>query len=291
MGSADFVSPDASLAASFVIKEPRSIMEELFQFIGKSDPSFSRNLADFESRTGVSVLDDISAPLGGEVTFAFDGPLLPAPSWKLVLEVYDPEKLQATISTLVESFNRQAPANAGRLQLSTRQIGSQRYFTLSNAKRGEFEVNYTFVDSYLIAAPNQALLARAIQNREAGYTLIQSQLFRSQLPSDGYTNFSAILYHNLGTVLTPLAQQLKATGTLTPEQQQSLDTLSAKSAPGLIYVYGEPDRIVVASDSGFMGLDMNSLLSIGEGRSLLLSKIFNLNSGITKVGGGQMQTQ
>jgi len=237
------------------------------------------------------VLDDISAPLGGEVTFAFDGPLLPAPSWKLVLEVYDPEKLQATISTLVESFNRQSPANAGRLQLSTRQIGSQRYFTLSNAKRSEFEVNYTFVDSYLIAAPNQALLARAIQNREAGYTLIQSQLFRSQLPSDGYTNFSAILYHNLGMVLTPLAQQLKATGTLTPEQQQSLDTLSANSAPGLIYAYGEPDRIVVASDSGFMGLDMNSLLSTGEGRSLLLSKIFNLNSGITKVGGGQMQTQ
>ncbi len=291
MGSADFVSPDASLAASFVIKEPRTIMEEMFQFFGKNDPSFTRNLAEFESKTGVSVLDDISAPLGGEVTFAFDGPLLPTPSWKLVMEVYDPEKLQATISALVESFNRQAPANAGELQFTSQQVGSQQYFTLSNSKHSDSEVDYTFVDSYLIAAPNQALLARAIQNRQAGYTLFQSQLFRSQLPSDGYTNFSAILYHNLGAVLTPLAQQLKALGTLTPAQQQSLDTLTANSAPGLIYAYGEPDRIVVASDGSFLGLDMNSLLSFGEGRSLLLSKIFSVHSGMAETSGGQMQKQ
>jgi hypothetical protein len=283
MGSADFVSPDASLALSFVIKDPLGIMEELFQFIQKSDPGFSGSLADFESKTGVSVLNDISAPLGGEVTFAIDGPLLPTPSWKLVLEVYDPEKLQETISTLVESFNRQAPANAGRLELTNRQVGSQRYFTLSNSRHSEYEVDYTFADSYLIAAPNQALLTQAIQNRQAGYTLFQSQLFRSQLPSDGYPNFSAILYHNLGIVLTPLAQQLKAMGTLTPDQQQSLDTLSANSAPGLIYAYGEPDRIVVASDSGFMGLDMNSLLAIGEGRPLRLSKIFSIQSRVTKI--------
>ena len=123
------------------------------------------------------MLDDISAPLGGEVTFAFDGPLLPTPSWKLVMEVYDPEKLQATISALVESFNRQAPANAGELQFTSQQVGSQQYFTLSNSKHSDSEVDYTFVDSYLIAAPNQALLARAIQNRQAGYTLFRSQLF------------------------------------------------------------------------------------------------------------------
>ena len=284
MGSADFVSPDASLAASFVIKDPRSIMAELLQFAQKSDPNFSRNLADFESKTGVSVLDDISAPLGGELTFAFDGPVFPTPSWKLVLEVYDPQKLQATIGTLVESFNRQAPANAGQLQLSSKQVGDQVYFTLTNSKHPGNEIDYTFADSYFIAAPYQALLAQAIQNRQTGYTLFQSQAFRSQLPSDGYTNFSAIVYHNLGMVLTPLLQELKSTGKLSAERQQALDTLAANSAPGLIYAYGEPDRIVVASDSGFMGMDLNSLLSVGESGRLLFSRIVNLHSGVTKVG-------
>jgi hypothetical protein len=290
MGSADFVSPEASLAASFVIKDPRSILEELFQFAGQNDPAFGQNLADFEAKTGISVLNDISAPLGGDLTFALDGPLLPTLGWKLVIEVNDPEKLQATIGRLVESFNREAPPNAGKLQLATQQIGPQRYFALSNSKGRGFEIDYTFVDSYMIAAPSRALLTRAIQNRQAGYTLFQSQLFRSQLPSDGYTNFSAILYHNLAMVLTPLSQQLKAIGGLSPQQQQSLDTLSANSAPGLIYAYGEPDRIVVASDSGFMGLDVNSLLTIQQAAPLLLSRIFNLNSGITKTS-GPMQTQ
>jgi len=84
------------------------------------------------------------------------------------------------------------------------------------------------------------------------------------LPNDGYTNFSAIFYHNIGPVVGPLAQQLKASGALTPQQQQSVDALTANSAPGLIYAYGEPDRIVVASNTGFMGLDLGTLLTMGD---------------------------
>jgi len=267
-----------------VIKDPRSIMEEAFQFIEGDDPSFSQHLADFEAKTGVSVLDDISAPLGGDVTFAFDGPLLPTPSWKLAIEVYDPEKLQSTIVRLVESLNQQAAANQGEVQLTDQQVGSQHYFTLSNSKHPEFALVYTFVDGYLIAGSNQALLARAIQNREVGYTLTRSQNFRAQLPNDGYTNFSAILYHNLGAALTPFVRELKASGKLTPQRQQSLDTLAADSAPGLIYAYGEPDRIVVASSSGFLGLNLNGLLTIGEGRPLLLSELFGRRSAATRQG-------
>ena len=37
----------------------------------------------------------------------------------------------------------------------------------------------------------------------------------------------------------------------------------------LVYAYREPDRIVVASTSGFLGLGLNTLLGIGEGGSLL----------------------
>ena len=37
-------------------------------------------------------LNEIAANLGGEVTVAVDGPLLPTPSWKVAIEVNDPAR-------------------------------------------------------------------------------------------------------------------------------------------------------------------------------------------------------
>ena len=292
MGSLDFVSPEASLAASFVIKDPKILVDEISQFAESSDPNFRERLAELESNLGVGVRDDISAPLGGEVTFALDGPLLPVPSWKVIVEVYDRDTLEATISKLVDSFNRQAGADKGRLQLSQRQFGSQTYFTLHNNKHPDFELDYAFVDNYLLLGPSQSLLARAIQNRQAGYTLTRSQGFQSQLPTDGYTNFSAILYHNIAPAITPLTEQLKALGNLTGDEQKELDALKANSAPGLIYAYGEPDRIVVASSTGFLGLNLDSFLAISEGKPILLSQVLGTNGSTWQErgrGGGNTQ--
>jgi hypothetical protein len=66
-------------------------------------------------------------------------------------------------------------------------------------------------------------------------------------------------------VVGPLVDQIKAVGTLTAQQQKSIATLQANTAPGLIYVYGEPQRIVVASDTGFMGFDLGTLMTMGQG--------------------------
>jgi len=265
MGGLEFVSPNASMVSSVVIKNPKSIVEEMFQMIGSGDASFQQGLAEFESKTGVRVVDDIAAPLGGEVTFAFDGPVLPTPRWKVILEVYDPATLQSTIGKLVESFNREANASHGSLQLSQQQVGSQTYYTLHNSEQPSLEIDYTYVDSYLIAGPDISTLSRAIQQRQSGNSLTHSQTFQALLPSDGYTNFSAIFYHNIGPIVGPLVDQIKAVGTLTPQQQQSISTLQANTSPGLIYAYGEPDRIVVASKSGFMGFDLGTLMTLGQG--------------------------
>jgi FecR-like protein/uncharacterized protein DUF3352/putative zinc finger protein len=264
MGSLDFVSPDASMVTSAVIKNPRSIMEEVFKMIGSGDADFTQRLAEFETKTGVNVLNDLAAPLGGEVTMAFDGPMIPTPRWKLIFEVYDPSTLQSTIAKLIDSLNREGNTQGHSRQLTQRQVGSQTYFVISSPGKPNFEVDYTFVDNYLIAAPDTGTISRAIQSREAGYTLSHSYTFQALLPNDGYTNFSAIFYHNLGPVVGPLAAQVKASGALTPQQQQSIDALTANSAPGLIYAYGEPDRIVVASNTGFMGFDLGTLLTMGD---------------------------
>jgi hypothetical protein len=269
MGSLEFVSPNASMVTSAVIRNPRSIMEEMFKMMGSGDAQFAQHLAEFESKSGVNVLNDLAAPLGGEVTMAFDGPMIPTPRWKLIFEVYDPTTLQSTIAKMVDSFNREANEQGHNLpshsmQLTQRQVGSRTYFVISSPNEPNSEIDYTFVDSYLIAAPDMGTISRAIQSREAGYTLAHSASFQALLPNDGYTNFSAIFYHNIGPVVGPLAEQLKASGALTRQQQQSVDALTANSAPGLIYAYGESDRIVVASNTGFMGFDLGTLLTMGH---------------------------
>ena len=231
--------------------------------IGSGDRNFAQNLAEFEGKTGVNVLDDIAAPLGGEVTMAFDGPVLPTPRWKFIFEVYDPSTLETTIAKLVDSFNRENHEGHS-LQLTQQNVGSQTYFTIRSSDQSNFEIDYSFVDNYLIAAPDVATISRAIQIRQAGFTLSHSATFQALLPNDGYTNFSAIFYHNIGPVVGPIAQQLKNSGSLTQQQRQSIDALTANSAPGLIYAYGESDRIVVASNTGFMGFDLGTLLTMGH---------------------------
>jgi hypothetical protein len=88
--------------------------------------------------------------------------------------------------------------------------------------------------------------------------LSRSEAFRSQLPTDGRMNFSALIYHNLGSAVQPLANSLKASTAVTPAQRASIDALVSDSAPGLIYAYGESDRITVASRGTFFGLNLNT---------------------------------
>ena len=94
LGSLDYISPNATIAASFVMQEPATLVDELFKILGSFDSNFEQGLAEFESEHGIDIRRDFAAPLGGEVTFALDGPLLPKPSWKLIVEVYNPDQLQ-----------------------------------------------------------------------------------------------------------------------------------------------------------------------------------------------------
>jgi hypothetical protein len=269
MGSLDFVSPDATIASSFVMKNPRSVLQELIGASTQAGGRVSDELAKFESVAGVSVLDDVAAPIGSNATFAFDGPLLPIPAWKLVLEVNDTAKLQQTFTTLIDRFNQQSTGAQGKLQTGSEEVNSRIFYWLRSDKAPNLSVYYTFADGYLLAGPSEANLVQAIQNRQTGYTLASSSNFRNQLPADNYTNFSAIIYTNPGSSFAPLAEQLKNSAALTPAQKQSLSALIASSTPGLVCVYGEPDRIVAASSGSFLGFNLGTLAGIHQGQPLL----------------------
>lgn len=270
MGSLEFVSANASFATSFVIKNPGTLLKELIDTSQTQNADAAQMLAQFQAATGVNLEYDVAGSLGSDLTVAMDGPLVPTPFWKVVMEVYDQARLQTSIEKLVDYTSKQPEVKAGTVQLSKSQVNSRTYYALKSSK-APMEVHYTYVDSYLLAAPSDDLLTQAIQNRAVGNTLTQSASFRALLPVDGRANFSALMYQNVAAALGPLADQLKSTGgVLTPEQQKAIDALTANRVPTLIYAYSEPDRIVVATTGSLFGLNLDTLLGVtGKGGSLL----------------------
>ncbi len=255
MGTLDFVSPDASFAGSVLIRNPGSFCEQLLPAAGASERA---------------LVEAVTASVGGEMTIAVDGPLLPTPSWKVAIEVNDPARLQAAI---------EQAARQGEIQITQESVNGRTYYKAIPPKIA-YEVDYVYIDGYLLAAPSEALLTSAIQTRANGSTLARSAAFRAQLPQDGHSNFSAILYYNMGVQAGPAVDQLKTL--MTPEQQKSAAMLVANREPGMIYAYGEPDRIVVASRSGFFGMGLDTLVRLnakgGGAFGQLLPPVFRLDS-------------
>jgi ferric-dicitrate binding protein FerR (iron transport regulator) len=266
MGALDFISADASVAAAFVTKDPRSMLDELFSFI--PDESFAADLAQFESEFGISIRDDLAGPLGGEIAVALDGPVLPKPSWKLVLEVYDAPRLQRTLEWAIEQVNRETAAHEDghgyKAAIVEHVMGGRTYYALT-LNGEEIGVHYTFVDGYMVAAASRPLIDQALQTRQLGTTLRKSAEFRALLPQDGRVNFSAIAYQNLGPVLGPLAEMAASAGeSLTPEQSAIVDRLAAGQPPSLVFAYGEPERItlVANTEGGLFGSGFGSLFNL-----------------------------
>lgn len=274
VGSLDFVSPDASLAAAFVMKEPGALVEELFGLIEKNNPEFQQELAEFERQQGIDLRRDVAAPLGGEFTLALDGPVLPVPSWKFIIEVYDPQRLQQTLERVSARLSEFAEA-AGRkgFRLDRHQAGGREYFELRSLDTN-LAVHYLFEEGFLIVAPSRVLLDRAIQTRAMGASLSHARKFTSLLPQDGEVNFSAVLYQDLGPLLGPLAKLGAAQQPA--EERKLLSALNLDTEPSLTLLYGEEEQIVLVNTSqgGLFSSGLDALFSaqglLGAQQSLSL---------------------
>jgi len=258
-GSLDFVSPDASFATSIVMKNPRVMMQELLGMLSSSDSNFTQQLNEFQTHAGLSLLDDVAAPLGSDFTIAMDAGLTPI----LAIEVNDPTHLQQTLTVFIDRFNQQAPPKAGHLNLTTDQAKGRTFWAIGNSNAPALAAHYTYVDGYLLASSSESNLLLAMGNKQAGHTLTNSDSFRSKLPPDGYSNFSAMVYSNLGSSMGDLARQFNSSA-----KQQVLSGLIANSGPSVICVYGETDRIVAATRGSFLGFDLSTLIGLQQGKPL-----------------------
>jgi hypothetical protein len=256
MGALDYVSPDATLVTAFVVKNPAAIVDETLALEQRSPAAADKALADARQQAGFDVRSDLAASLGGEFAVALDGPAFPVPSWKLVAEVYDPARFEATVRKVVEAYH---------LRSSQESADGRTYYTIAAAVPNPLtEAHYTFADGYLIAGPTRALVARALQVKAAGTSIARSAKFLSMEPRDGHVNFSAVVYQNLGTTLAPLAGLLSAFGGAgMPSGHGGRNPLQdlGNLKPSLIAAYGEPDRITIASNGNLLGKSVTDLLS------------------------------
>ncbi|HWO39955.1 MAG TPA: DUF3352 domain-containing protein, partial [Candidatus Acidoferrum sp.] len=251
VGSLDYVSANAGAAVSFVAKQPALMFDDLFTTFGPADPNFSQGLAEANSELGLNIRNDLASALGGEMTLALDGPVLPTPSWKAIIEVNQSGALQLAIEKMVQAVNREAQkSNQPGLTLNQAQVGGRTFYTVQSQTAGlTTEYDYTFADSYMIVAPSRALLLAAIETHASGTSLAHSASFRALLPSDNQANFSAMIYQNLSPILKPLASQLNS------GQLALLQQLATDSKPSVMCAYGESDRIEVASSGKLLDLN------------------------------------
>ena len=105
IASLDFVSPNAAFAVAALSKDPKSIADDLMAIGSGKHPSREADASDAGKQVEAIVRDELVPNLGGDFLFSLDGPVLPTPAWKVVVEVHDSGRVEDAIEELVKLFD------------------------------------------------------------------------------------------------------------------------------------------------------------------------------------------
>ena len=253
IGSLNFVTPNAAIAVAGLSKDPKAIADDLIA-MAAANGAQTNGLTEAEEKLQINFRDDIAANLGGDFLLSLDGPVLPTPSWKAVIEVNDSDRLEQALERMTAAIRQQANANAAHsITIEPSDADGQRYYSVHDTVTGNIVAQYTYANGYMIVAPSRALLIQALQAYSTGNSLANSAAFKALLPKDANENYSAVAYQNLSPVLTPLLTQLSG------ETADAVRELAADARPTVICARGEENRIEAASDSRLFGFDFLTL--------------------------------
>ena len=250
LATLDFVSQDAYLVTSVAAKDGVELFDELLGMVNTVGSDALTELETFQTEVGIDLRDDLAIAIGGEGTFAVDGPILPIPTWKLILEVYDPTTLEHTISEVIQRANTELAAN-GHEPISV-DVRSSDGRTLTTLRHPSSPIAFTYclTDGFLVAGSSRWAVETAIAVRESAMGLARSAVFRELLPDNGFTDCSALVYRDLSSILGALPQ-----GAMGEQLGEYESLLKESAAPGLACAYGLDDRILVSgSGPSLVGL-------------------------------------
>ena len=268
MGALEFISPDAPVVGAFVVQEPTAVVDDLLNALKTADPEAWQHVMDFQNQQGVSIRNDIAAPLGSEYAFAIDGPVVPVPSFKGIVQVDDQAHLQTTLERMVQLLNVEL-TNHGKqpLEWVRTEIGGRTFYELKSPDAPLVSLNYAYAYGYMIAAPSRALVENAIKYKESGRTLLSSAKFQASLPADKQANFSAMVYQNVSALTDAASKLIRQAGP--KEASKAVKGLLGNKA-GLAYVYALNDRMILSinSENGPIGLTPSDLLGLPSSSGL-----------------------
>ena len=244
LGSLDFVSPDAIMAATLVLANPGRVFDDVKDLVSLSNPNAFAALPAFEQALKLSVKDDLLNLLGGEITFELDNAAPPTPAWKAMLAVKDANRLQQTLSTLVAVANLK-PERA-------EEGGITHYSVRIPNPKGTVEIHYAFTGGYLILGSSPDAVAEAIELHRSGGSLAKSQKLLAQVPPGHSLNASALIYQD------PIAMTVMRLRQAAPQLADSLAQNRPSTTPMAAWIYGEDTAIREASSSP--ALDVGAVL-------------------------------
>jgi len=206
---------------------------------------------NIDASAELELFNNVVAVLGGEMAIGLDGPALPTPAWKAVVEAFDANVLQDGVEQSIALFNEHSAANGvgASIDISSANINAYSGYEINLSVDESIAIgdlssasfNYAYVDGYLIAAPNAVLIERAIDFYESGSNLQTDSEFRELLARDGYLDFSAVYFSRLGQLIGNLTQNLPST--LTEEQQAAVSALDVEAGATMGSVLALPDKI------------------------------------------------
>ena len=258
MGSLEFVNRNASVAIAFVAKDPQLMLTDILT-MGGNNARQQAEMADMEAKLNLRIREDLAAHFGGDGVIALDGPVLPTPSWKLVIEIHDEAGLAQSLEKLVNGINAEAQ-HKGKpgVELRTEDVSGQRYYNIHSQDVTATDVYYTFAGGYMIVGPNRATLMNTLHTRAYGDSLARSGDFKAMLPKDENANYSLIAYQNLAPIIQPLSAQL------TGDQAKIVQGLASDSRPSVACAWGKQNRIEAVTNSRLLGFDWLALGSLME---------------------------
>ncbi|MCY3621446.1 MAG: FecR family protein [Gammaproteobacteria bacterium] len=264
MGALKFFSPDATLAGALVLPDSKKLKAVVDAWLADLRPAYADQPAASEFVEGLA---DI---VGGEIAVALDGPLLPQPSWKAVVEVYDQARLQTMVETSAGLLQLAVGDDELGLEVVEGTAPSEPVYRLS---AGGIAVYYAFIDGYLVLAGNRTVLDRARGTYESGVTLLDGGRFQKLLPLDSYLDFSAVTYARLDdSLLLPLLD-VATRGSDGPRNQLLNGLREILAGAAMFGVYNEPDRIRLVLNGSeiapFYGLPLLPALGVDASDSAI----------------------
>lgn len=254
MGSLEFVSRNAALTLAGTGKDPELMLADMLAITSRGSARAQQDLSDFQAKMNLRLREDLAAHFGGSVAIALDGPVVPTPSWKLIVEVNNVTALAASLDRLVQGIDAEAKAHGKPgVELRAEEVSGQRFYELRRRDGQGDVLHYTFAAGYMIVGPSRAMLMNAIRTRVTGDSLARSAGFKALLPRDGNPNCSAVAYQNLAPILQPLLNQLSG------ERADAVRQLAADSRPSVICAWGGEDRIEAVSNSRLTPFDWFAL--------------------------------